>query len=647
VTLSKLSLRNAKRQTGDYLIYFVTIIMAAALLYAFNGLVCSDEIMELSTRLSNLPIAITLSSVVGVCIFGWLVSYATNFMLTRRSRELGTYILIGLENKQVARLFFLENLAVGAVAFLLGLLLGGLIYQILRALILSLFEQVYRFSLTFSLRAAGLTLLYFSLIYLLALRKSQKRIRKMKIYDLIYFERQNEGKVIKSGRGRRRLSIVSIVLGIVGTLLLMLGNMLFGIVGAGCIIVFLYGFFISFASSVPAFFDKHPVKKYNGQTLLVFRSLTAKLATMGALMGTIALLFTATLITEGSGLMFHGLFEGRAADNACFDLYIGMEGAERDPAPYLDYITAHIPVEQSVLYKIYEGETSHIGTLLDSEYYYFGGYYADPILRYSDYAALRSIAGYDSVELESGQYLIHCRPNVASALKGYSQSINIGGKTMIPGAIYTEHLLQGYSVSNGRGFILVVPDETTENLRAHHLAYAAKTIEPVSQTDIDALYDIGYQIYKITSHDDYVTTRVSEINEMAWSTAILVFPLYFLALALSMTAATILTIQQLSESNRYRRQFELLRKLGMERQDMIKALRTQSTIYYAMPAAPPVLIGIPFLLYLANQPEPDVMVGLSSPAAIVIISLSLFFLIYAVYIFLAYTSLKRNVLPDV
>ena len=38
MTLSKLSLRNAQRQAKDYLVYFVTIVLAAALLYAFNGL---------------------------------------------------------------------------------------------------------------------------------------------------------------------------------------------------------------------------------------------------------------------------------------------------------------------------------------------------------------------------------------------------------------------------------------------------------------------------------------------------------------------------------------------------------------------------------------------------------------------------------
>ena len=79
---------------------------------------------------------------------------------------------------------------------------------------------------------------------------------------------------------------------------------------------------------------------------------------------------------------------------------------------------------------------------------------------------------------------------------------------------------------------------------------------------------------------------------------------------------------------------------------MAKALRTQFAIYYAMPAVPPLLIGIPFILNLAKQPEPEIMVGLSSPAAIVAIALGVFFLVYAVYIGVAYISLKKNVLPE-
>ena len=128
VTLSELSLRNAKRQARDYLVYFVTVVMAAALLYSFNGLVFSQEIITLSKGISVLPLMIVLASVVVVCVFGWLVAYATRFMLLRRGRELGLYLLIGLENRQLARLFFLENLAVGGCALVLGTALGGLLF---------------------------------------------------------------------------------------------------------------------------------------------------------------------------------------------------------------------------------------------------------------------------------------------------------------------------------------------------------------------------------------------------------------------------------------------------------------------------------------------------------------------------------------
>ena len=117
VTLSRLSLRNARRQAGDYLIYFVTVVMVCAMLYAFNCLVFSTEIHRLSGLLDNMILMIVLASIAVVFVIGWLVSYTTGFMLSRRSRELGTYLLIGLENKEVARLFFLENLSVGGVAY--------------------------------------------------------------------------------------------------------------------------------------------------------------------------------------------------------------------------------------------------------------------------------------------------------------------------------------------------------------------------------------------------------------------------------------------------------------------------------------------------------------------------------------------------
>ena len=649
MTLSKLSLRNAQRQARDYLVYFVTVVMAAALLYSFNGLVFSQEIITLSKGISVLPLMIVLASVVVVCVFGWLVAYATRFMLLRRGRELGLYLLIGLENRQLARLFFLENLAVGGCALVLGTALGGLLYQVFRAIVLALFGLPYAFSFGFSLPALGLTVLYFALIYLFALRRSRKYIRRANIHDLIYVDRANEGMVIQTGTVRRWMFSFSIVLGVAGTCLLMAGGAIFGVTGAGCVIAFLFGFFLSFASGVPAFFDRRPARKYRGQSLLVFRTLTAKLATMGVLMATISMIFTATLISEGAGLVFRGLFAGRAAENACFDLYIGAAGDGPVSQDYFDFIQDNISVERELHYCVYQAEDSRVLDYVESmgeDYYrYFD---RDPVLRYSDYAALRAIAGYPPVELKPGEYLIHCRAYLEKHLTGYTQPISLGGASLIPGGVHAEHLLQNYDTGNGARYVLVVPDEAAEGLLVFHHAYAAKTAQPVTEAQFDVLCDINYRLGEQNLPEpiyDEIHTRASEKAEEAAQTVLFVFPLFYLALALTMTAATILTIQQLSETERYRRQFQLLQKLGMDRREMAKALSRQFTIYYALPAVPPVLIGIPFILHLSHAPEPGVMVGMNSPLSIVTISLGIFFLIYAIYILLAYTSLKRNVMP--
>lgn len=648
MTLSKLSLRNAKRQARDYLVYFVTIVMAAALIYAFNSLVFSREIRELGAMMDSLPLVVTLTSAVVVCIIGWLVSYTTRFMLQKRSRELGTYILIGLENKQVARLFFLENLAVGAVALAIGTLLGNLIFQALRAVMLALFHTDYTFSFSFSLGAVLLTLLYFALIYLFALFKSRRSIQRMKICDLLYFDRRNEGGVIRKERARRRVFAASLVLGALGTALILMQDLAAGLVGAGLIIAFLYGFFISFSSGVPGYFNRRPEKKYQGNTLLVFRSLSAKLGTMGVVMATIALLFTGTLIAEGTGLVFNTLFQGRSEQTTCFDLFIGStnqrEGYFDD---YLRCIDANIPVSEARRYDVYLADGAQVLEYIErSGRGYYREFDRDVLMKASDYTALRAMLGYPPAELGPGQYTIHCMAYLRGVLAAYDQPFEVGGSTLAAGAVYTENFTQSMWDGNGRGYILVVPDEVLESQPVSHSIYAAMTTQPVVGAGYEELCRLRDEKDTSLKGYDTIFSKATIEMENAAQYAMLVFPLYYLALVLTMAAATILTIQQLSEAARYRRQFQLLSDLGMDRQEMGRALRAQFAIFYAMPALPPLLISVPFIAALGNTLDAGIMSGPGQVVATVALALGLFFAIYLVYILTAYNSLKRSVLPD-
>lgn len=646
MTLFKLSLRNAKRQAKDYLVYFITIVMAAAFIYAFNCLVFSDELRNLSAMMDSLTLVTILTSIVVVCIIGWLISYTTKFMLERRSRELGTYILIGMENGQVAQLFFWENLAVGAIALICGILIGNVIFQALRAITLSLFHVTYQFHFAFSIKAIGLSLFYFVLMYLFALLKSRRTIIRMKIHDLLYFDRHNEGEVIHRERTRRRVFIWSIILGILGTMLILLRDLTTGLLGAALIILFLYGFFISFSSGVPEYFRRRPRQKYTGNTLLVFRTLTARLATMGVVMATIALLFTATFVAEGTGLVFHVLFQNRAKETTCFDLYVASIRGQDSLKGYRSYIDDMIPVRDFWEYPVYLADNAKVLSYVEANAEYYRMFDVDTIMKASDYTALRAMLGYPEADLKPGQYTIHCMSYLGHVMEAYQEPLEIGGQTLTQGAVYTESFTQSLWDGNGRGYILIVPDEAASNLPISHQAYAAMTLQPVADADYNELKRLREEADTSTEGYDTIFTMAALEAENAALYATINFPLYYLALVLTMVAATILTLHQLSETKRYRQQFMLLRNLGMDHREMHSALKKQFAIFYAMPALPPILIGIPFITTLGAALDPGVMNGPGQIVATSALALGLFSSIYLIYIFAAYTSLKRSVLPD-
>lgn len=655
MTLSKLSIRNAKRQAGDYMIYFVTIVMVGAMLYAFNCLVFSEEIHALSGMMDNMTLTIVLASIVVIFIIGWLVSYTTGFMLSRRSRELGTYLLIGLENDQVARLFFLENLSAGGVALLFGLPLGNLVYQALRAILLTMFSTPYHFHYNFSLKAIGLTLAYFAAIYFFALFRSRKRIRRMKIYDLIYFERQNEAELVKKSKTRKTLFAVSIVFGIVGTLLLMSATrLLIGVIGAGCIIIFIYGFFTSFSSGVPAFFEQRPERKYQGQNLMIFRTLTAKLATMGIVMATVALLFTATLLTEGAGMVFNGIFQGRLERDAFDLLFVSDQESHTDLCR--EKMAEQLPLTTSWQYRLYQGVDDSLVEYLEEtagyyRYNYDHDYNGTVFMAYSDYAALRDMLGLPTAELEPDCYIIHCMPYLEEPLRQWEQSLSLDGKTLSPGKIYTEQFAQNLWNGNGHQFLIVVPDTFCADRPVIRFIIAAMTEHNITPEQVETLQlslsERAADGVHLRGDDwDLLFSKAANVADTATWSAMMVFPLFYLALTLAMTAATVLSVQQLSETGRYRRQFELLRKLGMDRGEIRRTLSRQLAIYYLMPIVPPVLIAIPFILDMCNKVEPGTLVGASSPPMILAVSFGLFFLIYLIYTVVAYISMKQNVLPE-
>ena len=126
--MCKLALRNVKRMAKDYVVYFMTMAVVTALMFSFNTLLFSKDVQNLFQMDAMMSVMTGLATAFIVPIIAWLINYMVRFVLEKRSREFGIYLLVGVKKKEIARLYFTENLLLGAGAFLVGMGLG-LLFQ--------------------------------------------------------------------------------------------------------------------------------------------------------------------------------------------------------------------------------------------------------------------------------------------------------------------------------------------------------------------------------------------------------------------------------------------------------------------------------------------------------------------------------------
>ena len=161
----KLSLQNAKKQVVEYMIYIITMVITVALLLSFNMIIFSEEIAAIINEKSILPLILITVSVLVVLVISALVKHITVFMVRKRSREFGLYMLLGVENNDIAKMFMFENYFIYVFVLIIGVFIGTLFYQILKAVICQMYATIYYFNFEFSSKAIILTLVYMGAIF--------------------------------------------------------------------------------------------------------------------------------------------------------------------------------------------------------------------------------------------------------------------------------------------------------------------------------------------------------------------------------------------------------------------------------------------------------------------------------------------------
>lgn len=627
--LGKLSIRNAKRQSRDYSLYFITLACTVSVMYAFNTLIFSD-IVKAFPSIGVLPYMITAASLLIVLVMGWIAGYMTNYILKKRSRELSIYMMSGIPNQSIIRLIFYENILIGTFAFVLGLPMGVLLSQLLEAVLLNMFGMTYTLNFGFSINAAGLTFFYFLTILLYAIWKNGKWVRRVSLYDLLYYERQNEKRILSNSIFGVVIFSLSVLAGCAGMLLIYiqpLGKGYDVLAGTIFLTVFLIGFFLS----VPVFFIKQFEDcvnwKYSKNRLVVFRGFTSKIRSTSIVMGILSMLFMLSLTFMSVGTAVY-MIANKNIEQSVFDVMILHKAELQDFSAYEDMLRHNFPVRSSYAYGIYTdtkndflmvrnnfaASTGHIGYPSYAEYQY------DTYMKQSDYEKLREMLGYKSVELNSTLCYVHCVSALEKefgALLRHSENLNCSGYPFETGGVFCEPFSQMDTYGNGLDYVIIVPDQAVSQMKVLYSLLSVITETPLDSHDMQSITEtcaglegLKRNVGRSTFDGNGVTALVKDVDYLSgkWvdkesltQLYAMTLCLFYLSLVLEITGTVILTTQILSDREKKWRQDCILQYLGMNEREVLRLNNRQLSLMFLLPVIPALFIGSCFVYVSAEK----------------------------------------------
>lgn len=682
----KLAIRNVMRLAKDYVVYFLTMTFVTALMFAFNSILFSEDVQGLFDIAGMMAAMVGIATFFIVWIIAWLIHYMVRFILEKRSREFGIYLLIGMQKKEIARLYIRENLVLGVGAFMLGIGIGMLLQQILMSILYGMIQMNYHIQLEMNRACFFMTAGCYAGCYVLALFRLRKRFQKMNIHDFMEAQKKNEEIVEKHEEVKRWLFPVSILFLILFGVLLLGG----GVLSNGSILLFLVGlvlviylFYTGLSAWIICYVRRKGSAVYKGQNLFLLRQFASKLKTMRFTMGTLTSLFTIAFLGCTAAMMFNDYQKQVLNNKFPFDVQIYNGDSSHDFEEELALLHQETDVKDSYPYRIYTDGTNQVNTWLYTHLKYFGTIYknedgtpnekkirtendqsyctSDTFMSLTDYNYLRSMLGYQFVDLGENEYLIHMKKRVHNELGDFSKHLTIGkkineGKALSFAGYKTEPFSQ--DGHNGGDYVIVVPDHVIEKMTPFYSELAVdlngKTPKNLSQKLDDLREDLSFGDQEQKENNwcfgsDTVVTyaavnlvRDNAIPEVRYMLSAIIFPAFYVGLVFVCVALTVLSVQQLSDSTKYRFRYDVLRKLGLDRKEISRTVRKQLFAYYLCPVL--FAAGISGIIGIYMSRKFIFFTGVSTSVFQYFgIAFILFFAIYAVYFIATYVGFRRNI----
>ncbi len=654
--LFKLSLKNIKKSVKDYAIYFLTLVLGVAIFYVFNAMDSQQAMLELNDAEKEI-IGLMNEFLGGVSIFvaivlGFLIIYASRFLIKRRKKEFGIYLTLGMGKRDVSKILLMETFIIGIISLVAGLIIGIIASQFMSIVVANLFEaDMSEFTFVFSKAAAIKTIFYYVIIYLIVMIFNVFAVTKYKLIDLLNASKKGEKIKVRSlGLSVVIFLIAAVILGIayyfatqrLDSLDLFGTSIILGIIGTFLLFFGISGFILKLVQSNKKLYLKN-------LNIFILRQINSKVNTTVFSVSIICLLlfFTITIFSSAWSInmsLKNDLQYGTPADVLVYT-YSDAEGkTAKNILTKVGYnLDNFAKYTESYTYGF---DTVTVGSLLTPILNDVQKDYPNllvdnwlPVMTISDYNKIASFYGNQTYTLNEDEFIL---------VADYEQMLQYENKALAKGVTIqigdktlhnkykecVEGLLQMSGNKSNTG-IVVVPDDidiSLSEITKNFLAANFKGDKDEANSELMSYMD------EINGEGAVADTKIDIYTASTGLRAIMIFIGLYLGIIFLISSAAILALKELSDSSDNKEKYGMLRRIGVDDKKLNKALFIQIGIFFMLPLLVAIIHSVFGIMSASKIMESmSVTTNISSIAMTALLIIA----IYGGYFIVTYFTSKR------
>ncbi|EQF25389.1 ftsX-like permease family protein, partial [Clostridioides difficile CD160] len=213
---------NIIRNFRAYLAYFFSSVFSIMIFFVFAVSMFHPIITESGIQNGSTAFMALMVLELIILVFSLLfILYSLGNFLKYRLKDFGILMIIGMSNRQLKRLILIENLIIGSLAIILGILLGLSISKLFLLYLSKLF-YINLAEIYFPIKAILTTVICFTILFLITGPLSLKLLNKNNVLELLVGTKKPK-KDIKTSK---LLGIICIACLIIGYTMILFGNTL-------------------------------------------------------------------------------------------------------------------------------------------------------------------------------------------------------------------------------------------------------------------------------------------------------------------------------------------------------------------------------------------------------------------------------------